>query len=166
MRTFSTDFKLAMVARLTGPNPVSVLELAHETGIGRSTLYRWLERWRTVGTMSKHPQKGPQRAPEEKLRLIMEAAALSGEELGAFLRREGIRESTLEEWKAAATAGLQASSSKKPKSSPEQRELKKLERELNRKDKALAEVTALLALKKKVQEIWGDEDENTPPKSG
>ena len=32
--------------------------------------------------------------------------------------------------------------------------------------KALAEVAALLVLKKKAQELWGDEDESTPPKSG
>jgi len=33
-----------------------------------------------------------------------------------------------------------------------------LERELRRKDAALAETAALLALRKKVQAIWGDEE--------
>ena len=37
--------------------------------------------------------------------------------------------------------------------------MRALEKELNRKDKALAETAALLVLKKKVQEIWGDEDD-------
>ena len=44
--------------------------------------------------------------------------------------------------------------------------IKELERELRRKDKALAETAALLVLKKKVQAIWGDEDDDTEPKSG
>jgi hypothetical protein len=41
-----------------------------------------------------------------------------------------------------------------------------LRRELERKDKALAETAALLVLKKKVQAIWGDEDDATPGKKG
>ena len=48
---------------------------------------------------------------------------------------------------------------------PEVRRVQELEKELLRKDRALAEVTALLALKKKVREIWGDEDDDTPTKS-
>jgi transposase len=43
---------------------------------------------------------------------------------------------------------------------------RELEKELRRKDKALAETAALLVLKKKVQEIWGDEDGDTPGKKG
>ena len=35
---------------------------------------------------------------------------------------------------------------------------KELERDLNRKDKALAETTALLVLKKKADLIWGTGD--------
>ncbi len=41
-----------------------------------------------------------------------------------------------------------------------------LEKELSRKDKALAETAALLVLKKKVQEIWGDEDDPTAGSNG
>jgi hypothetical protein len=48
---------------------------------------------------------------------------------------------------------------------PDAKKVRELERDLDRKNKALAEVTALLALQKKVQAIWGDGDENTPPKS-
>ena len=39
------------------------------------------------------------------------------------------------------------------------KKIRALEKELQRKDKALAETAALLVLKKKVQEIWGDEDD-------
>ena len=46
------------------------------------------------------------------------------------------------------------------------RRIRSLEKELRRKDKALAETAALLVLKKKAQEIWGDEDENTTRKNG
>ncbi|PYF99113.1 hypothetical protein D893_02725, partial [Thioalkalivibrio sp. ALE21] len=42
----------------------------------------------------------------------------------------------------------------------EQKRVKKLERELQRKDKALAETAALLTLSKKAEAIWGRNDED------
>ena len=45
------------------------------------------------------------------------------------------------------------------------RRVRELERELNRKEKALAEAAALLVLKKKAQAIWGDEDDDTDPRN-
>ena len=55
---------------------------------------------------------------------------------------------------------------KRSKTSPEARRVRELEKELRRKDKALAEASALLVLKKKAQAIWGDEDDDTTPRSG
>jgi transposase len=46
------------------------------------------------------------------------------------------------------------------------KKIRALEKELRRKDKALAETAALLVLKKKVQQIWGDEDDDTAGKNG
>ena len=41
-----------------------------------------------------------------------------------------------------------------------------LEKELRRKDQALAEAAALLVLRKKAQALWGDEDDDTDKRSG
>ena len=41
-----------------------------------------------------------------------------------------------------------------------------LERELRRKDKALAEAAALLVLKKKLAVLWEDEDDSTRRSNG
>jgi hypothetical protein len=49
--------------------------------------------------------------------------------------------------------------------SPEARRVEQLERELHRKDKALAEAAALLVLQEKVQALWGDEDDDTEKES-
>ena len=66
----------------------------------------------------------------------------------------------------AAKAGLQRPSRRDHKTaSLEWLRVRKLERELTRKDKALAEAAALLVLKKKVQAIWGDEDDDTDPRN-
>jgi len=51
----------------------------------------------------------------------------------------------------------------KPGPSVETQRIQALERELRRKDAALAETAALLVLKKKVRAIWGDADDTTDP---
>jgi hypothetical protein len=57
--------------------------------------------------------------------------------------------------------------SKKPsRSNADIKKIRALEKELKRKDKALAETAALLVLKKKVQEIWGDEDDEPDRNNG
>jgi transposase len=76
----------------------------------------------------------------------------------------------LNEWidivSTAALAGLAPQSHSKAKKSPQEEKIQELEKELNRKDKALAEVTAILALKKRIREIWGDGDDDTGTRSG
>jgi hypothetical protein len=102
----------------------------------------------------------------EKLRVVIEARGLSETDLGALLRREGLHESDLTAWQAAAEAALSPGRrvAPSPESQRDQRRIHELERELRRKDAALAETAALLVLKKKVQEIWEDEDDATDPK--
>jgi len=100
----------------------------------------------------------------------MKAEMLSEEELGAFLRTEGIHEATLKEWRervfAGATDALKDAHKKKSDNSPEARRNRELERELRRKEKALAEAAALLVLQKKLNAYFGEgEDESTHEKS-
>ena len=91
-------------------------------------------------------------------------ASMDDEELGAYLRREGIHEAQLKQWRQAVTEALSERQAK-PKTNPaekvQKKRIRQLERELNRKEKALSEAAALLVLKKKVQAIWGDEDDDT-----
>jgi transposase-like protein len=119
-----------------------------------------------VPSDEKLVKKKPQEwTPEEKLKIVLEAATLSDGELGVFLRAKGIHEAVLAEWKDQALAGLRGTEASSKAQKGESRELRELKRELKRKDKALAETAALIVLKKKVQEIWGDEDDDTDPKN-
>ena len=104
---------------------------------------------------------------EEKYAVMMEAASLSDAELGAFLRKKGLRETNLKEWRQEMLKGLREPKAPSPRrGSTEARRIRELERELARKEKALAEAAALLILKKKAQALWGDEDDTTPRKKG
>ena len=105
---------------------------------------------------------------EDKLKIVLEAQNIPDDQLGAFLRTKGIHETHLQQWRAQMLEGLGSKpTAKKPaRSSAEARKIKELEKELKRKEKALAETAALLVLKKKVHAIWGDEDEDTAGRNG
>lgn len=164
---YSAAYKEKMVRKMIGPPTTSAYALAAETGLNRTTLSRWLHDAGKVIDMKKkqtNRQGRPQdRSAEEKLKAIMAADALSDAELGEFLRREGLRESQLEQWRREVLGALEAPTSKK--GSAEARRIRELEREIRRKDKALAETAALLVLQKKVRSIWGDEADATSPRS-
>lgn len=101
--------------------------------------------------------------PEEKLAIVLEAAGLSEGEVGVLLRSKGIPSALLEEWRQQALTGLRGTKQIGANVAGSKR-IKDLERELRRKDKALAEAAALIILQKKVREALGDEDDDTDPK--
>lgn len=171
---YSESFKEKMVKKMAGPDGQSAWSLSEEVGVAQSTLSRWLREAATVPAVSKKRKGKKPRAtskrpqdwsPEEKLRVLAEASNLNDEELGELLRREGVHEAQLEQWREQVSEAL-APRRRRSKTSPEQRRIRELEKELQRKEKALAEAAALIVLKKKAQEIWGDEDDDTDPKSG
>jgi transposase-like protein len=112
---------------------------------------------------AKRPQDWP---AEEKLAVVIEAAGISDEELGAFLRRQGLHTAQLEEWRQQVLSGLATRPARSSRPTAEARRVKALEKELRRKDKALAEAAALLVLQKKVRAMWGDGDDDTAKTSG
>lgn len=169
MPSYTEGFKARMVQRMAGPEGISAYALSREVGASQNSLSRWLRSAPTVASMSKKKKAG--RSPgrrwtaEEKFQAVLKAASLSDEELGAFLRREGLHEATLEEWRAKVTEGatgaLKAPHGKRSEKTPEARKIRELERDLNRKDKALAEVSALLILKKKYEAFLEARDGDT-----
>ncbi len=137
-----------MVQRMAGLRGVSANALAEETGVSQATLSRWLRTARTVDVMST--DKSGRWTLAGKLRVIVEASQLDANELGAFLCKEGLHEATLREWQEAATAGLSApKKSSRAKKSPEAKQIQELERDLRRKEKAMAEMAAIITLQKK-----------------
>jgi transposase-like protein len=103
--------------------------------------------------------------PEEKLQAVFDAQGLDEQELGEFLRKRGLHSRQIEEWRKEALALVVGSKPQRgrPAKDPELvaalEENKQLKRDLRRKEKALAEQTALVILQKKVQALWGDVDD-------
>lgn len=158
---YSEALKAKMVRKMLPPGAVSANALAAKTGMNQSTLSRWLNEARTQGVMDKPAKKW---TPAEKLRVVVEASKLSDDDLGEFLRREGLHAAQLKEWRDVAETSLaDAPKSKKNKKSPEAKRIKELERELHRKEKALAEAAAILVLQKKARALGllGGVDDDT-----
>ena len=163
-RTYNEGFKARMVERLSGPHAISASALARETGVAQATLSRWLLAAATVETMAKKTAPASPATtwtPEQKLAAVLEATALAGEDLGAWLRRKGLHAEQLAQWRAAALAGLDTPRPPAPPAASTVRRVKALERELARKEKALAEAAALLVLRKKVAALWADGADDT-----
>jgi transposase len=176
LTNYTDGFKARMVRRMIGTERISASSLSGEVGVAQPTLSRWAREARTIAPMNQKKNNRNSSTPphrwtaEEKLDAVLEAASLSDDELGAFLRRRGLHEAQLREWRAivlrASKDALDDRKKKPAKNATEAKKIKALERELHRKEKALAEVAALLALKKKADQIWGDEDDDTPTRSG
>lgn len=139
-----------MVARLLPPESAGVEVVSREAGISIDTL----ERWRSEA-LAKGQKSGGWTAAA-RFEAILTTAAMSEEEKAAWCRRQGIFPSELVEWREAATGALQAPAQRAGEtvSAAERRRIKELERELRRKDKALAETAALLVLSKKLEAIF------------
>ncbi len=169
---YTEGFRERMVRRMGGSEGISANALSRELGISQPTLSRWL---RDAGrldfmTKSKKSQKKKSKTArrwtaQERMRVVVESSGLTDSDLGAFLRREGLHSVQLEEWRKSAVESLSPQRTR-PQDSKDAKKIRVLEKELSRKDKALAEVTALLVLKKKLEEIWGDEDDDTPTRKG
>jgi len=114
--------------------------------------------------MNQIKEKRPQdwRA-EDRLQILISCGSLDEEAISALCREQGIYPHHLKQWKSDFTVSNQ--SNNKVKNNSEMRHLKQeikgLKRELNRKDKALAETAALLVLQKKVHAIWGSDEDNS-----
>lgn len=148
-----------MVARLTGPNGISARQLSKETGLAQQTLSLWLEQARSLPFVARDKRTKPRRRTvAEKARILVAVSELSGDEMLAFLEREGIAVAELEQWRVSLEEGGMADV-------VASRRIRALERELARKEKALAETAALLVLKKKVDDLFpvDEDDESDEP---
>jgi transposase len=144
--------------------------LSQQVDVPQATLSKWLRQAgaAAANVFPNDPNRSPPvnamapRRPEdwpaeEKLKTVLAAVSLSDEELGAFLRRKGLHETHLQRWRQQMIDGLQQKPpSKTARSHPgDIKRIRALEKELTRKDQALAETAALLVLKKKSSRSGG-----------
>ena len=173
---FNQSFKIQAVEKaLNRDRTVSLKILSDNLGVGYSTLQTWIRNSkhtefetssenvfmnRKEMSSDKRPQDWSQ---EEKLNLVIACGSLNEEEVNKLCREKGIYLHHINQWKADFLTANPSSTQIKPQGEMKslRQENKTLKKELRRKEKALAETAALLVLQKKVNEIWGNDEDNS-----
>ncbi|WP_432258225.1 IS3 family transposase [Cupriavidus sp. TMH.W2] len=161
MKRYPAEYKEWVVEQMMPPLNRSVVELAKETGVTTVSLRTWRNEAREQGQVV--PGNGKQSdkwSSADKFRVVLETAPLSEAELSEYCRRKGIQPEQIRQWRAACEQA-NAKTLAKPglaqrrEEETAQKRIRDLERELKRKNAALAETAALLVLRKKAEAIWG-----------
>ncbi|MFA5634617.1 MAG: transposase [Anaerovoracaceae bacterium] len=160
-RRYTSEFKELVLKRLEPPTSDTVTSLSEELGVTRGTIYAWL---RAKDNNPYTPKSTKRWTSEDKFHIVLETSTLTEEELAAYCRRKGLLVEDVKAWREQCLRA-NATKSKDPQKleqdlKDEKEKTKNLEKELSRKEKALAETAALLVLRKKAQAIWGDPEED------
>jgi transposase-like protein len=160
-KSYNQSFRENAVQTLLAPGSRGLKATASKLDLSPSTLYSWKRKYASSSSMKKS-EKFNNWTPEKKLDVVIKAGSMNEEELGEFLRSNGLYSSDLE---ALRSECLPASTSKgRPKLDPEvhhlRKQVKSLSSDLQRKDAALAEYSARVILLKKSHEIWGTKEED------
>lgn len=164
-KSYSKEFKDSVIKRMMPPNPVSVPQLCKETGVSDVTLYKWRKEYRNGGiTVPRDHSKPENWTAEDKLAVVIETSGLNSAKLSEYCRTKGLYLEQVQQWKTAALSGYQHNAQVEKEKSrcrqEDKKQIKRLESELRRKEKALAETAALLVLSKKCEAIWGVSEED------
>jgi transposase-like protein len=169
---FTQSFKIQAVEKALSRSGTTTLnDIANSLGMGCSTLGKWIVKARNQEFDSVSPDersrmtqdKRPQDwTLEERLNMVVTCASMTNEKRSEHCREQGVYPHHVEQWRLDFVSGNTLK--EKVVSPSEMKKLKQqnktLKKELNRKDKALAETAALLVLQKKVHAIWGSDEDN------
>ena len=156
-KIYTTEEKIKIISETEAPLNKTVVQIAQVTGIKTTTLYTWKRKYINNHSNSKIKERYNK---EQRFHFIVEAVSLNEHELGEYCRKKGIHPDELTKWKKEFLSPETKSESLKDDLQAERKKSKKLEKQLRRKEKALAEAAALLVLEKKLQAIWEDNEED------
>jgi transposase len=163
MNKLSADAKHAIVQKVLAKDGRSMTEIAKAHNIGCSTLSTWVSRYRNGGIMDKGGSTSSKKelSLPERFQHLLAVAALDDEATGAYCREHGLYSFQLDEWRKTFMSASQLSDKQRSNNAKLQAlriENKQLKQDVKRKDRALAEASALLILKKKAALIWGESE--------
>ena len=152
MARYGQTYKERIVGRLLPPESAALDVVSREVGVSVATL----ERWRAQALADGAGSGGGQRwTAAARLEAVIATATMDEATRSAWCRERGLYAAELEAWKRDAIAGLgEPRAASAVEARQDRRRVKELERELHRKDRALAETAALLVLSKKVAAIF------------
>jgi transposase-like protein len=163
MPRYAEERRQAVVAKLLPPLNMTPQEVSEQEGISLPTIYKWRTEARAAGRcMPDADVRGARDwSSKDRFAAVLESAALNAEEVAEYCRRRGLYPEQLAAWRRdceqAGALSQQERRREAEEAKMQRQRIGELERELRRKDAALAETAALLTLSKKARAIWGDE---------
>jgi transposase-like protein len=149
----SPEFKEQALLKARHRGTRSILNIATELNMSPGTLKRWVLDSAKAGEQAPGETSlgldGPADSwsPSQRLTALQESYALNGPALAGWCRERGVFEHQLAQWREDFCAAIASTSREATGAFRElQRQHDQLQRELRRKEKALAEVAALLVL--------------------
>ena len=165
MKHFSPERKASVLAKLLPPNNQPVSEVSKLEGISEATLYNWRTQAKQQGIAVPGSGKtSDQWSADAKFAVVIETASMSESALSEYCRLKGLYPEQVKEWKQNCIQGQLSEAARRKQeqqqAKQDKKEIKALKRELNRKEKALAETAALLVLRKKFNALWEENEED------
>jgi transposase-like protein len=155
----SPEFKEQALLKARHRGTRSMQSVANELNMSPGTLKRWLLDSAKAAELAHGTNLAldgvvASWSPAQRLLALQESYALSGPALAAWCRERGLFEHQLTQWREDfCTPAVPASREASGAFRELQRQHEQLQRELRRKEKALAEAAALLVLQKNFQAL-------------
>ena len=161
MPHYSNERKQSVISKMNGPDRIPIPQLAKQEGISTPTLYNWRNEARAAGQIMPDSDQAPDGWDSAaKFRAVLQAATLTEQERAAFCREQAILPEQLKRWTTACEQANDWDRSRNDSLEKalrnERQNSKDLQKEIARKEKALAETAAILVLRKKLNAILGD----------
>lgn len=158
---YSSRIRQAVLRKVLPPQSKDVTDVALEFGISEQAVNGWIKLVQEGKLTAEAEGSGPRAtSASAKLSLLLEGAKVNDDQLGGWLRDKGLHSEHLPLWEQELRELMDdKTTANKAEIQALKKRTRQLEKELERKDKALAELATLMALKKKAAAIWGDSEE-------
>lgn len=162
MKAISIEIKAALVQKALNRGSATLESIARANNIATSTLSKWVTKFRNGELQVKDDAvKLGYATAADRFSHLLNTAKLDEVALGGYCREHGLYSHQLTQWKDAMSTDHNDKNKQQNEELKVLRaENKSLKKELNRKEKALAETAALLVLKKKLHLIWGEREDD------
>ena len=158
---YSTSFRNSILRKVLPPENRSVYTVAKESGISAITIHCWIAKVKDGTMRLKQAGENPssERTMAEKLNLLLEYQKIPEDQNGEWLRQNGLHTEHLRLFQQEITTTMANRTDEKDKKIRElEKRVKQQQKEMQKKDAALAEVVSILTLKKKLDAMRGISD--------
>lgn len=158
---YSNTVKESVLRRILPPNNEKVKLVSEELGIPSSTITTWLYKARRNNSIPINKSVNKRYSLKEKYQILIKISSLNDKETGIYLRELGLHTQHLNVWNQELKDHMGQKKVKDDESTSDlKKKIKTLEKELLRKDKALAEMATMIALKKKLDDFMDQREES------